>query len=57
MVLLMRTRDVTAEYWQRLGLAHMSVELVRGSNDAGVLGFVSDVRHLNVLITRQTSRI
>ena len=25
-----------------------------GSNDAGALGFVSDARRLNVLITRQT---
>ena len=33
----------------------MFVDLVRDSNDAGFLGFLSDSRRLNVLITRQTT--
>ena len=44
----------TAEFWQGGELAHMFIDLVRASHDAGVLGFVSDARRLNVLITRQT---
>ena len=32
----------------------MFVDFVRASNDAGTLGFLSDARRLNVLITRQT---
>ena len=44
----------TAEFWQGSELAHMFVDFVRASNDAGALGFVSDARRLNVLITRQT---
>ena len=44
----------TAEFWQGDELAYVFVDLVRASNDVGVLGFVSDARRLNVLITRQT---
>ena len=32
----------------------MFVDLVRASNDAAALGFVSNARRLNVLVTRQS---
>ena len=51
---LQHIRVGTAEFWQGSDLAHMLVDFVRASNDAGTLGFVSDARRLNVLITRQT---
>ena len=47
----------TAEYWQGGELAYMFAERVSISNDAGALGFVSDARRLNVLITRQNARL
>ena len=51
------TTFMTTKELSRKGgeLAHMFVDLVRGSNDAGALGSVSDARRLNVLITRQSA--
>ena len=43
----------TAEHWQGKEIPYVFVDLVRASNDAGNLGFVSHARRLNVLITRQ----
>lgn len=35
----------------------MIVDLIRASNDAGDLGFVTDGRRLNVLLSRQTHAV
>ena len=52
---LMDVRLGTATYWQGKEPGYIFVDLVRASNDAATLGFVSDSRLLNVLITRQTT--
>ncbi|CAF9930580.1 hypothetical protein IMSHALPRED_008224 [Imshaugia aleurites] len=49
-----KIRIGTAAYWQGKELSYMFVDLVRASNDAAALDFVSDARRLNVLVTRQT---
>ena len=49
-----RNRLGTADYWQGKELPYIFVDLVRASNDAANLGFMSHSRRLNVLITRQT---
>ena len=43
----------TAEHWQGDELDHIFVDLVRAANDAAVLGFVSNYKRLNMMITRQ----
>ena len=43
----------TSEWWQGRQADYMIVDLVRATNDAGELGFMSDSRRLNVLLSRQ----
>lgn len=49
-----RNRLGTPDYWPGKALPYLCVNLVRASNDAANLGFMSHSRQLNVLITRQT---
>lgn len=46
----------TTEWWQGKQAEYMVVDLVRASNEQGDLGFMSDARHLNVLLSRQRQR-
>lgn len=43
----------TSEWWQGKQAPYMVVDLVRATNDHGVLGFAKDSRRLNVLHSRQ----
>ena len=43
----------TSEWWQGKQAPYMVVDLVRATNDHGVLGFAKDPRRLNVLHSRQ----
>ena len=43
----------TIEWFQGREAPHMIVDFVRGSNDFGDLGFMSEGRRLNVLLSRQ----
>lgn len=43
----------TAEWWQGRQADYIIVDLVRGTNDQGGLGFMADARRLNVLLSRQ----
>lgn len=47
-----RIRIGTTEWWQGNEADYIVIDLVRGNNDHAELGFMSDARRLNVLVSR-----